>query len=159
MTARRPSARLDIQWEGAGLGEMGLRGLPRGARSNPRRRLTGCRLCGNIALAAAAALFRDSSTLRATSNLNSAEEREAAQQAGAPGTRDAGPGRDGCGPPPSGPHCGRAGGLAQRSRVCAAGAPGPAAEGPSTRCARRAPFLRRFTNAGGLCVSSLRRRP
>lgn len=115
MTARRPSARLDIQWEGAGQGEMGLRGLPRGARSHPRRRLTGCRLCGNIALAAAAALFRDNSILRATSNLNPAEEREAAQQAGARGTRDARPGRDGCGPRPQGHIAGGSAGPALAS--------------------------------------------
>lgn len=101
---------------------MGLRGLPRGTRSHQRRRLTGCRLCGNIALAAAAALFRDSSILRATSNLNPAEKHEAAQQAGAQGAQDARPGRDGCGPRPQG-HI--AGGWAPCQRVCAARAPGP----------------------------------
>lgn len=116
---------------------MGLRGLPRGARSHPRRRLTGCRLCGNIALAAAAALFRDSSILRATSNLNSAEEREAAQQqAGARGTRDARPGRDGCGPSPSGPHRQRLGpGLASLRSGGARTYGGPPPGAP-----RRAPF-------------------
>lgn len=123
---------------------MGLRGLPRGARSHPRRRLTGCRLCGNIALAAAAALFRDSSILRATSNLNSAEEREAAQQqAGARGTRDARPGRDGCGPSPSGPHRQRLGpGLASLRSGGARtyGGPPPGAPGalpsPARECGR-----------------------
>lgn len=76
----------------------GLRGLPSRTGSQPRRRLTGCRLCGNIALAAAEALFRESSILRATSNLNPAGGGEAAQQAGARGARDPRPGRDGCGP-------------------------------------------------------------
>lgn len=40
----------------------------------PPPRLTGCRLCGNIALAAAAALFPDNSILRSISNFNRAEE-------------------------------------------------------------------------------------
>lgn len=37
-------------------------------------RLTGCRLCGNIALAAAAAPFPGNSILRSISNFNPAEE-------------------------------------------------------------------------------------
>lgn len=39
-----------------------------------RPRLTGCRLCGNIALAAAAALFPGNSILRSISNFNPAEK-------------------------------------------------------------------------------------
>lgn len=92
--------------------------------SQPRRRLTGCRLCGNIALAAAEALFPDSSILRATSNLNPAGEREAERQAGARGARDTRPGRDGCSPRPQ-DHI--TGGSVPRWLVCAAGAPGPTA--------------------------------